>query len=181
MIQHVGDGHVQPHRHSAGQVEVLVERTVQHPRILAAQDDALTEHSGLGRHLNVLRIRTAVRTDMHRPPYLNAVGEVFDPAEIVFDEFHVLQNASAALDDVRRQEFFRAGAVMRAHGRGKRWLLLRRWATVRGSKRRELETLFAASAGYRSSRFEESRRSTLMNAAGQEICSALIGIHLRRL
>ncbi len=33
---------------------------------------------------------------------------------------------------------------MRAHGRGKRWLLLRRWATVRGSKRRELETLFAA-------------------------------------
>lgn len=34
--------------------------------------------------------------------------------------------------------------MRRAHGRGKRWLLLRRWATVRGSKRRELETLFAA-------------------------------------
>ena len=32
---------------------------------------------------------------------------------------------------------------MRAHGRGKRWLLLRRWKTVRGSKRRELQTLFA--------------------------------------
>jgi transposase len=62
---------------------------------------------------------TAVCTDMHRP-YLNAVGEV------------------------RRQEFFRAGAVMREHGRGKRWLLLRRWKTVRGSKRRELEGLFAA-------------------------------------
>lgn len=85
----------------------------------------------------------AVCTDMHRP-YLNAVGEVLGHAEIVFDKFHVLQHASAALDDVRRQEFFRAGAVMRAHGRGKRWLLLRRWATVRGSKRRELETLFAA-------------------------------------
>jgi hypothetical protein len=39
---------------------------------------------------------------------------------------------------------FRAGAVMRAHGRGKRWLLLRRWKTVRGSKRDELRTLFAA-------------------------------------
>jgi transposase len=85
----------------------------------------------------------AVCTDMHRP-YLNAVGAVLAQAEIVFDKFHVLQHASAALDDVRRQEFFRAGAVMRAHGRGKRWLLLRRWATVRGSKRRELETLFAA-------------------------------------
>ena len=60
----------------------------------------------------------AVCTDMHRP-YLNAVGTV-------------------------RQEFFRAGTVMREHGRGKRWLLLRRWNTVRGSKRAELETLFAA-------------------------------------
>jgi len=85
----------------------------------------------------------AVCTDMHRP-YLNAVAEGLPRAETVFDKFHVLQHAAAALDDVRRQEFFRAGAVMRAHGRGKRWLLLRRWATVRGSKRRELETLFAA-------------------------------------
>src|SRR5438067_10461295 len=33
---------------------------------------------------------------------------------------------------------------MREHGRGKRWLLLRRWKTVRGSKRQELQTLFAA-------------------------------------
>ena len=80
---------------------------------------------------------------MHRP-YLNAVGAVLTQAEIVFDKFHVLQHASAALDDVRRQEFFRAGAVMREHGRGKRWLLLRRWKTVRGSKRVELQTLFAA-------------------------------------
>ena len=79
----------------------------------------------------------AVCTDMHRP-YLNAVAELLPHAESVFDKFHVLQHASAALDDVRRQEFFRAGAVMRAHGRGKRWLLLRRWKTVRGSKRREL-------------------------------------------
>ena len=53
------------------------------------------------------------------------------------------QHASAALDDVRRQEFFRAGAVMREHGRGNRWLLPRRWKTVRGSRRVELQTLFA--------------------------------------
>ncbi len=86
---------------------------------------------------------TAVCTDMHRP-YLNAVGTVLPTAEVVFDKFHVLQHASAALDEVRRQEFFRAGLVMRAHGRGKRWLLLRRWNTVRGSKRAELRALFAA-------------------------------------
>jgi transposase len=86
---------------------------------------------------------TAVCTDMHRP-YLNAVSTVLPRAEVIFDKFHVLQHASAALDEVRRQEFFRAGAVMRAVGRGKRWLLLRRWKTVRGSKRRELQALFAA-------------------------------------
>src|SRR4029450_919449 len=40
--------------------------------------------------------------------------------------------------------FFRAGLVMRKPGRGKRWLLLRRWKTVRGSKRAELQALFAA-------------------------------------
>jgi transposase len=89
---------------------------------------------------------TAVCTDMHRP-YLNAVGTALSNAEVVFDKFHVLQHASAALDEVRRQEFFRAGAVMREHGRGKRWLLLRRWKTVRGSKRAELQTLFAANRG----------------------------------
>src|SRR2546421_9871817 len=58
-------------------------------------------------------------------------------------QIHVLERRPA-LDDVRRQEFFRSGAVMRAYGRGKRWLLLRRWRTVRGSKRQELRQLFAA-------------------------------------
>ncbi|HJZ72471.1 MAG TPA: transposase [Vicinamibacterales bacterium] len=86
---------------------------------------------------------TAVCTDMWKP-YLAAVATVLPQAEVVFDKFHVLQHASAALDEVRRHEFFRAGPVMRAHGRGKRWLLLRRWKTVRGSKRAELQALFAA-------------------------------------
>ena len=84
----------------------------------------------------------AVCTDMHRP-YLNVVAEVLPKAETIFDKFHVLQHAAAALDELRRQEFFRAGTVMRAHGRGKRWLLLRRWKTIRGSKRAELRALLA--------------------------------------
>jgi transposase len=84
----------------------------------------------------------AVCTDMHRP-YLNAVTHGLPKATVVLDKFHVLQHAGAALDDVRRHEFFRAGPVMRRFGRGKRWLLLRRWKTVRGSKRQELRALFA--------------------------------------
>ena len=79
---------------------------------------------------------------MHRP-YLNVVITALLQAEAIFDKFHVRQHAWAALDEVRRQEFFRAGTVMRDHGRGKRWLLLRRWKTVRGSKRAELRALFA--------------------------------------
>jgi transposase len=84
----------------------------------------------------------AMCVDMH-VPFLNAIREVLPWAAIVFDKFHVLQHASAAIDDVRRNEFFRAGAVMREFGRGKRWLLLRRWKNVRGSKRLELQELFA--------------------------------------
>ena len=85
----------------------------------------------------------AVCIDMHQP-YVNAFAEVLPTAEVVYDKFHVLQHAAEALDEVRRQEFFRAGEVMREYGRGKRWLLLRRWKTVRGSKRKELQALFAA-------------------------------------
>jgi transposase len=85
----------------------------------------------------------ALCTDMHQP-YVNAVHDVLPKAEVVYDKFHVLQHAGEALDEVRRQEFFRAGEVMREFGRGKRWLLLRRWKTVRGSKRKELQVLFAA-------------------------------------
>jgi transposase len=85
----------------------------------------------------------AVCTDRHRPS-LNAVARVWPKATVVLDQFHVLQHAAAALNDVRRKGFFRAGPVMRQFGRGKRWLLLRRWKTVRGSKRDELRALFAA-------------------------------------
>src|SRR5262249_25300656 len=85
----------------------------------------------------------AVCIDMHRP-YLNAVAASLPRATVVLDKFHVLQHARRALGEVRRKEFFWAGPVMRRFGRGRRWLLLRRWKTVRGSKRQELQTLFAA-------------------------------------
>jgi transposase len=111
-----------------------------------ARDRTEASLTGLLTHCLDARQRAAVEavcTDMHRP-YLNAVAQILPDAEVIFDKFHVLQHASVALDEVRRHEFFRAGAVMRAVRRGKRWLLLRRWATVRGLKRRELRELFAA-------------------------------------
>lgn len=84
----------------------------------------------------------AVCIDMHKP-FANAVRAKLPHAAVVFDKFHVLQHAAEALDEVRRQEFFRVGDVMREYGRGKRWLLLRRWRNVRGSKREQLRALFA--------------------------------------
>jgi len=80
---------------------------------------------------------------MYRP-YLNAVTTVLPQAEIVCDEFDVLQHASAALDEVRPPGIPSRRPVMREHGRGERWLLLRRGKPVRCSKRAELQALFAA-------------------------------------
>jgi transposase len=44
---------------------------------------------------------------------------------------------------VRRAEFFRKGGRMRGLVKGKRWLLLSRWANLTGAKRQELNELFA--------------------------------------
>jgi len=66
--------------------------------------------------------------DMHEA-FKNAVRA--DPAlehvAIAHDPFHVMKRALQAVDEVRREVFFRAGPEMRAIGRGKRWLLLRAW------------------------------------------------------
>jgi transposase len=110
-----------------------------------ARDRTQTAHEGLLDTALDARQRAAVEAvciDMHQP-YVNAITAKLDDAEIVFDKFHVLQHASRAIDEVRRNEFFRAGPIMREYGRGKRWLLLRRWKNLAREKRRELRDLFA--------------------------------------
>lgn len=110
-----------------------------------ARDKTEEALRGLLRDKLDARQRSAVRavcTDMAQA-YVSAVRNELPKAEIVYDKFHVLQHAGAALDEVRRKEFFRAGDVMREYGRGKRWLLLRRWRNVRGAKRESLRELFA--------------------------------------
>ena len=142
--RHLGADEI--HRGKAQKFYTVLSDLVHGEVIGLAKDRTSDSLTGLLTTCLGARQRAAVEAiclDMHQP-YVKAVGEVLPKAEIVFDKFHVLQHASHALDDVRRQEFFRAGAVMRAFGRGKRWLLLRRWKTVRGSKRGELQQLFAA-------------------------------------
>jgi transposase len=91
------------------------------------------------------RRRRAVRAvciDMWKP-YLRSVKEHLPRAVIVFDKFHVMKHVNAAVDETRRQEFFRQKGRLRAVVRGKRWLFLTRWANLNRTKRGELNQVFA--------------------------------------
>ena len=88
------------------------------------------------------RALRAVCVDMWEPFRLS-LQEHVPHARIVYDKFHVLRHASEALDETRRAEFFRHGAEARGLIRGKRWLLLRRWAHLDGEERQTLRDLFA--------------------------------------
>jgi transposase len=141
--RHLGADEI--HRGKAQKFYTVLSDLVHGEVIGLAPDRSEDSLAGLLTTCLDARQRTAVQavcTDMHQA-YANAVTRVLPKAEIIYDKFHVLQHAGKALDEVRRKEFFRAGAVMRTYGRGKRWLLLRRWKTVRGSKRQELQQLFA--------------------------------------
>lgn len=61
---------------------------------------------------------------------------------IVHDSFHIMQHAGAAIDEVRRAEFFRKGGAARELVEGKRWLLSR-WVHLNTHKKRQLNHLFA--------------------------------------
>ena len=91
------------------------------------------------------RRRRAVRAvcvDMWEPFRLSLQAQL-PHARLVYDKFHVLRHASEAVDETRRAEFFRQGAEARGLIRGKRWLLLRRWAHLDGEERQTLHVLFA--------------------------------------
>ena len=76
-------------------------------------------------------------------PYRLSIEQWVPQCRIVYDKFHVLQHANAAVDEVRRAEFFRKGGRQRGLVKGKRWLLLSRWVNLSGPKRQELNTLFS--------------------------------------
>jgi transposase len=84
----------------------------------------------------------AACVDMWKPFRLS-IEQWAPNCRIVYDKFHVIQHANGAVDEVRREEFFRKGGRTRGLVKGKRWLLLTRWVNLTGSKRQELNSLFA--------------------------------------
>jgi transposase len=76
-------------------------------------------------------------------PYRRSIEQWAPNCQIIYDKFHIMQHANAAVDEVRRAEFFRKGGQMRGVVKGKRWLLLSRWVNLDSGKKRQLNTLFA--------------------------------------
>jgi transposase len=88
------------------------------------------------------RTVTAVCVDMWQP-FLESLREHLPKAAIVFDKFHVMKHFNAAVDETRREEFFRQNPRLRAAMRGKRWLLLTRWHNLPPPKRTQLKAALA--------------------------------------
>lgn len=76
-------------------------------------------------------------------PFRQSLKQWVPRCRIVYDKFHIMQHAGAAVDEVRRAEFFRKGGAMRELVKGKRWLLLSRWVHLHTDKKRQLNQLFA--------------------------------------
>jgi len=74
---------------------------------------------------------------------VSTILEQWAPNCIVYDNFHIMQHANAAIDQVRRAEFFRKGGRIQGVVQGERWLLLTRWVNLTAGKRQELNQLFA--------------------------------------
>ena len=88
--------------------------------------------------------RSAIRAacvDMWEP-FRQSIEQWAKNCRIVYDKFHIMQHAAAAIDEVRRAEFFRKGGATREIVKGKRWLLLSRWVHLNTNKKRQLNKLF---------------------------------------
>jgi len=76
-------------------------------------------------------------------PFKQSIAEWLPNCRIIYDKFHIMKHASAAVDEIRRAEFFRKGGPARELVKGKRWLLLTRWVHLTVRKKQQLNELFA--------------------------------------
>jgi transposase len=84
----------------------------------------------------------AVTMDMAQG-YIAAAATHAPQAAIVFDRFHIERYLTWAIDEVRKQEFWRRGGAYREAVRGKRFLLLRKYRRVHWRRRGALALLLA--------------------------------------
>ena len=82
----------------------------------------------------------AVTMDMAQG-YIGAAQTHAPQADIVFDRFHIERYLTRAVDEVRKQEFWRRGGLYRDVVRGKKWLLLRKYKRIHWRRRGDLALL----------------------------------------
>jgi transposase len=85
-----------------------------------------------------------IAMDMHGPFYAavaNTPG--LEHVVIAHDPFHVMKRVGEAVDELRREVFFRAGPHERAVGRGHRWLVLRARERLDDTQRLKVDRLLA--------------------------------------
>ena len=75
-------------------------------------------------------------------PFRLSIEEWAPQGLIVYDKFPIMQHANAAVDEVRRAEFFRPGKEKRELIQGKKGLLMSRWKNLTGAQRGVLNRLF---------------------------------------
>lgn len=102
-------------------------------------------------------------------PYRIAVRETrgLEHVPIVHDPFHITKRVIVALDELRKEVFFRAGPELRrvGGGHGRRWLLLRAWERNTRSQRVELRRLLSFNATLaRGYQIKEEAREVLRHA-----------------
>ena len=107
-------------------------------RTQATLDDFFREEVSRGQRRRIV----AVCVDMLQA-FTTSLHEWVPRCRIIYDKFHVMQHANAAVDEVRRAEFFRKGGRVRQVVKGTRWLLLSRWVHLTAGKRQQLNALFA--------------------------------------
>ena len=73
--------------------------------------------------------------------FRNSTAEYAPQSKIIFDKFHVLCHLSAALDDVRRQEYKRVNEKERKYIKGQRYTLLSHKANLDIEGRKSLKIL----------------------------------------
>lgn len=101
-------------------------------------------------------------------------------AALVHDPFHVIKRAGEAVTELRRAVFFRAGAEMRAVGKGARWLVLRSWDKSNEEQRAHLRRLFRLNGKLgRAYQLVEQLRTVLRSPDGKSLYDGLWHI-LRR-
>lgn len=82
----------------------------------------------------------AVAIDMWEP-YINAVKRWCPQADVVFDLFHVVKAFNKVIDNIRNEEFRKAGGDLRELLKGSKYLFLKNWGNLKRDGRVQLEEI----------------------------------------